>query len=276
MARLNLKKYLTVIAVIMLLIFLHYSHILTPPESFINYYTKPVLANIYGLSAKLNLAYNRETDRNDLLSQVQQLKDQVNRLTSENAILKMAEIENQYLRQQLKFLSSNNYNYQIANIVSRGALTDVSKNNQTVMIDKGSVDGIKIGFAVVSPNIYGSDNQGVIIGKVSGVKDHLAEIDLITNPQCKLAAAFLNRNKTSGIIHGELGLTVKMEFIPQTDEVNVGDLVVTSGLEQDISSGLVIGKVAEVIKENNNLWQSAKIDPMINADELLVVAVLIP
>jgi len=276
MVKFQTKRYAIVIAVIGLLIFLHFSNLLLPVESFINNYTRPILASFYSFSSKLRLTYNQRTSKTDLAERVKQLENQVNQLIGENVELKMAETENQFLRQQLKFLSTNQSKYQIANIVSRGGLSEAAKSSQTILIDKGIADGIVTGLAVVSPNILEADSQGIIIGKVRSVKQHLSEINLITNPQCKLAVALLNQSKTNGIIHGELGLTVKMEFIPQTEEVKIGDLIVTSGLEQNINRGLVVGKITEVIKENNDLWQSAVIEPMINLDDLTIVAVLIP
>ncbi len=276
MVKLEAKRYVILLAVVGLLIFLHFSNLLLPVESFINNYTRPILTSFYSFSSKFRITYNQRTNKTDLAERVKQLENQVNQLIGENVELKMAETENQFLRQQLKFLSTNQSKYQIANIVSRGELSETAKSSQTILIDKGIADGIVTGLAVVSPNILEADSQGIIIGKVGSVKQHLSEINLITNPQCKLAVALLNQSKTNGIIHGELGLTVKMEFIPQTEEVKIGDLIVTSGLEQNINRGLVVGKITEVIKENNDLWQSAVIEPLINLDDLTIVAVLIP
>ncbi len=276
MVKFETKRYVTLIAVIGLLIFLHFSNLLLPVEYFISNYTRPILTSFYSFSSKFRITYNQRTNKTDLAAKVKQLENQVNQLIGENVKLKMTETENQFLRQQLKFLSTNQYKYQIANIVSRGELSDTAKNSQTILIDKGIADGIATGLAVVSPNILQADSQGIVIGKVGSVKQHLSEINLITNPQCKLAVSILNQSKTNGIIHGELGLTVKMEFIPQTEEIKIGDLTVTSGLEQNINRGLVVGKITEVIKENNDLWQSAVIEPLINLDDLTIVAVLIP
>ncbi|MCX6798368.1 MAG: hypothetical protein NTX66_04140, partial [Candidatus Falkowbacteria bacterium] len=108
------------------------------------------------------------------------------------------------------------------------------------------------------------------------VKDNLAEIYLVTNKNCKLAAAILGEGKTTGIVTGELGLTSKMEFIPQTENIKEGDLAATSGLEQNIPRGLVIGRVTKVVKENNAVWQSAAIEPQINLDSLSIISILLP
>jgi rod shape-determining protein MreC len=72
-----------------------------------------------------------------------------------------------------------------------------------------------------------------------------------------------------------MGLTVVMEFIPQTEDIRTGDVVVTSGLERNIPPGLVIGKVTEVNNKSNEVWQSVNIEPLVDLDELTIVAVVI-
>jgi rod shape-determining protein MreC len=136
------------------------------------------------------------------------------------------------------------------------------------VIDKGKSDGVQENSAVVS-------SQGVVVGKVINVKEKSALVYLLNHPECKLAASIMERDNTSGIAEGELGLSTTMKFIPQSEPIRVGDTVVTSGLEESIPRGLVIGQVSQINKENNELWQQAVIESPINFDELLVVAAII-
>ena len=267
MQKVGTKKLLTFIAVIALLIFLHITRILTPVELFITSIARPILSGFYSVSSSMRVAYNEQTSKKDLLARIKQLESQANQLTVENAKFKMLEQENQILRQHLKFLTKNEQNYILCNIISRGSIDNPIA--QGIIIDKGAKDGLSPGLAVVS-------SQGIIVGKIIAVKNNLAEIYLITNQSCKLAARMHNQNKTSGIVQGELGLTARMKFIPQTEKIKIGDLAVTSGLERGVPSGLVIGKVSQIIKESNELWQSAIIEPLADLDELIIVSVLLP
>jgi len=52
--------------------------------------------------------------------------------------------------------------------------------------------------------------------------------------------------------------------------------VVTSGLEEKIPGGLVIGKVTKVNSDSNEVWQSADIEPLIDFDHLTMVSILLP
>jgi rod shape-determining protein MreC len=267
MFNLNTKKYIWVIAVIVLLIFLHFTGILNPVETLIVKVFNPIFSSLHSAGSYLRVTYNEQADKRDLVSLVKQLEESAANLTIENARLKALEEENQVLREYLKFSEESNASFVLGNIISRRGL-DSSGLDQNIIINKGSADGIEIGSGVIS--------KGAVIGKVIGVKNNLSEICLITSRDCKFAATIQNTDKTSGIIKGELGLTIKMEFIPQTEEIAAGDNVVTSGLEKNIPRGLIIGKVTEVNKESNELWQSAVIEPLVDMDELIIVSVLIP
>ncbi len=250
----------------MLLIFLHFTKILTPIERTIAKALNPVLSSLYSSGSYLRVAYDRQADKNDLFGAVERLNNEARRLTAENVRLKVLEEENQILREYLKFSKENKASFVLANIIAQRGM-NADKLNQNIIIGKGAQDGVRDGAAVV----VGS----VIIGKVTGIKNNTSEICLITGEDCKLAATIQGIGKTSGIISGDMGLTIKMEFIPQTEEIKIGDTVITSGLEENIPRGLVMGRVSEVNKENNELWQSAVIEPLVDMDGLIIVSVLL-
>ncbi len=262
----NNKNYIRVIAAIVLLIFLHFTKILIPVETAIVKTFNPVLSVFYSSGSYLRGAYNKQTSNIDLSEEVKRLNNEVKRLTAENSRLKVLEDENRILREYLKFSKENKAGFVLANVIAHRGL-NADNFNQSIIIDKGVRNGIKDGMAVLS--------EGIVVGKIVSSKNNISEVCLITGDGCKLAAAVQNINKTSGIIKGNMGLTIKMEFIPQTDKIKIGDTVVTSGLEKNIPRGLVIGKIVNISKENNKLWQNATIEPLVRLDELIIVSVLI-
>ncbi len=276
MVRLNVKKYIAVTAVIVLLIFFHYSRLLNPIESFLSDKLNPVFKLFYSFSSGLNQIYSKQTAQTDIAAELKTANETINRLTAENVEAKFLKEENAALRQQLNFLAKSGRHYLVSNIISRGKPENDAKDSRSVLIDKGSRDGLSAGLAVISAISTASSSQGVIIGKIVNVQDNFSEVYLVTDKNCKLAAAILGENKTVGIVSGELGLTIKMEFIPQTENIKAGDLVATSGLEQNIPRGLLIGRVARVTKANNEVWQTASIEPQINLDALSIISVLLP
>lgn len=268
MPSLNTKRYIRIIAVVALLIFLHFTKILFPIESFITKTLSPVFSKLYSASSYLRTTYNEQTDKRDLIELVSGLEGRNNDLIVENAKLKVALEENQILREYLKFSKENDKSFVLGSIISRIGL-DANELDKNIIINKGSRDGIMEGLAVIS-------GRGILVGRVVEVKDKLSEICLVANRDCKMAATIQNSDKTSGIVSGELGLTIKMEFIPQTEQVEENDIVITSGLEENMPNGLVIGRVTFVNKESNELWQTATIEPLADLDDLTIVSVLMP
>jgi len=269
MLKFSFKKYVISAAAIGLLIFFHFLGILSSSESLISRLFNPVLKNFYSLGSALRSTYNDHANKQILNNKIKQLENQSNELIIENVKLKILEKENQILRQNLKFFAKNQYHYKMANIISRD-------KNQMITIDKGSADGLSVGLPIISPDIYNSDNQRAIVGKITEIKENLSEVCLLNNQNCKLACSLSNQTKTNGVVHGELGLTVKMEFIRQMEKIDKNDIVITSGLEQNIPQGLVIGKIIDIAQDSNELWQSATVEPLINFDNLTIVSVLLP
>ena len=269
-----MKKYLTVLAVIIVLISLHYSKLLKPVESFLGSKLNPVLQVFFSFSSSISQVYFKQTATAGMAEELKSAKEIINRLTAEKVEAKFLQEENLALRKQLNFFAKSGRRYIVANIISRGE--PASDASRSVLIDKGSKDGLFSGLAAVTIMGSATSSQGVIIGKIVNVQENFSEIYLVTDKNCKLAAAILGEQKTAGIASGELGLTIKMDFIPQTENIRAGDLVATSGLEQNIPRGLLVGRVVKVVKENNEVWQTASIEPQTNLDYLSVISILLP
>ncbi len=269
MLKIDTKKIFMFGAVIGLLIFLHFIRVLKPVENAVVFLLNPFTTGINSVASNISNSYHENKDKKQLIAQLKLLEEERNQLLSENEKLKIVQDENRELREYLDFLSENEYKYVLANVISKGSLVNSSDNDKIIIIDKGLKDGIFSGLAVV-------DSKGMIIGKIFNVEDKISQAYLIVDQNCKLAAMIQNKDKTSGVTQGDLGLTIEMDFIPQNEEIFKGNIVVTSGLEENIPKGLVIGKVSQVNQENNEVWQHAVIEPIINLDNLSVVSVLLP
>lgn len=261
----HLNKIIKYATIAGLLVFFHYIGILLPAEAALSKMLNPVYKYFYAAGAKVNSAYDSQARQTDLLAELARLKELNQKLTAENTQLKLLDEENQLLRQYLNFLTEKKSRYVLANVISRGE----DLQPQIITVDKGLRDGLYAGLGVLN-------SKGVIIGKTFLIKDNISEIYLTISPSCKLAAMAQNKNRTSGIVAGNLGLTMKMDLIPQTEEVKIGDTIITSGLEQGVPRGLLIGTVAALNRENNELWQSATIEPIANMNDLSIVSILLP
>lgn len=260
------KQIFLFIAAIGLLIFLHSIKILRPVENAIVFALNPVANKIYSASYKLRTVYYDYNKKNNLINTVKNLELKNSQLIIENSRLKILEQENEILRQHLKFENQNKFNYILANIILLDAFNP-QKYEQSIVIDKGIKDGIELGLSVVN-------SHGIVIGKVIDVKNYITKVALITDKNCKLAVSIQGEDATAGIAEGELGLTIRMNFIPKNKQINNEDIVVTSGLEKNIPKGLVIGKVIKVNQPSNKVWQNVLIEPLVNLDDLIIVAVV--
>jgi rod shape-determining protein MreC len=248
------------------LFFLHIAGILRPVENFLSYLIKPLAGIFYGASADIKATYNANNSPEDLNAQVERLTKEVAVLTVASSKSLEIEEENRKLRATFNLVTNNNLQAVVANVIAKEAAAEDSLG---LVINRGAKDGLIPGLAVVS-------EEGLIVGKILEVKNATAKICLTTNPNCQLAAAIQNSDKTQGITDGDLGLTIKMSYIPQSEKIAPGDIVITSGLGEYITRGLVIGKISQVYNESNEVWQEATIEPLVDLDNLTVVSILTP
>ena len=258
-------KYLIVIVIFSVL---HFLGALRPVESVVTRVINPVLNSFYGLGSSIREILDEDQQRDDLLLENAQIRDELKVLTESVANLKILEDENRSLREHLNFLKNTGNKYVLSNVVSQGEINTNNDLIESFVLDKGSRDGLAPGLAVVS-------GMGAVIGKIVSVKNDTSIAYLVNNNKCRLAATIYGEDKTNGIIQGELGLTTKMKFIPLLKKIKIDDLVVTSGLEANIPKGLVVGKVSVVNKENNGIWQEAIVTPLDSIEYLSVVSVII-
>jgi len=263
------KKIFIFIAVTGLLVFLYVLGVLSPVENFVVKVLNPVLKDAHILGINFQDKISDQVTKKNLLEENEKLRNENIKNIADAADFKLLVEENEILRNSLGFLSRNEHEFVMANVLSRGEIGDIYGQPEAIVIDKGKEDGLFEGLAVV-------DSRGSVVGKVAAVKNNSSFVYLTNNNKCKFAATILNDERTSGITEGELGLTIKMDYIPQNRIIKKEDTVITSGLEENIKRGLVIGRIREINKENNELWQEAEIESLVDLDNLIIVSVILP
>lgn len=261
------KIYFRPIVITIILIILHYLNILTPLENGVMIVLRPFLSGISHVSSSIAKTHSNLTTKVDLSEKLDKLKIENSLLIRENQRLKYIKQENNKLRSFVNFKASLEESLMLANVISTP--TANSPINSRVILDKGIKDGIIHGLAVV-------DSNGMMIGKIIDLKNHTAKICLITEKNCELAVMIQGDQITSGISNGELNLITKMNYIPQTQPIELEDIVVTSGLESNIPAGLIIGNVVQIFQESNDVWKSAIIEPKSKLDNIGIVAIILP
>ncbi len=137
--------------------------------------------------------------------------------------------------------------------------------DQTITINKGSNDGISTGLTVMG-------SSGVV-GQVIQVTAFTAEIRLLTDPDSG-AAAMIQSSRAEGIVYGSLEGLLYLESLEDGATVQLGDVVVTSGLGGSYEKGLIIGTVVQVSSNQGDSTQRIVVSPndtVQSLEEVLVV-----
>lgn len=216
--------------------------------------------------------YERLSTAEELRSEKQALEAERLLLAEEAAKSAVLEEENTTLRALLQFSKRRSERSILASVVARSLVHQSSK----VVIDRGAEDGVQVGYPVLVAFEDVAEGQGILIGKVTAVTARSATVTTLTDPALSTAATIVNRSRTIGVVSGIAGTLLSLQYVPQEEELAVNQLVLTSGLEPHIPSGLVIGLINAVYKEEAEPFQQAIVEPLGDARRLSVVSVLIP
>jgi rod shape-determining protein MreC len=258
-------KFSAVIALIVaLLFFLRYIGALSPFENAAAYVFRPFQRGIYFISSKMSGYYKDLKEVKDLREENAQLKEQVGEALVKQSYCAETEEENKFLREQIKFFEKKKYTGVAARVIGKGS----DMNLNALVVDKGANHGIAKGQPVVSAG-------GILVGKIFKVKASTSLVLLINDNFSKVAATTFNEARTVGMVEGEYGLGIKMNFIPPEEKIFDGDLVVTSGIEDGVPRGLVIGTISSVVKKPESLFQQASVRSPVEFGKLYLLTILV-
>lgn len=177
------------------------------------------------------------------------LQSELSQALASLSSLKEAKIENESLKKQLNFNQTHSFELIPAQVIFYNP-SDFSK---TITINKGTSLGLKKGNAVLK--------EGSLIGRITDVFSDTAMVSLVIDPSF-ITGCLIGDNNISALAKGQIGYNLKLEEIPQDAVFKIGDLVVTSGLGEDFPKGLLIGRVEEIFKQDNAIFQSASLKPV--------------
>lgn len=250
-------------SIIIVLIIIHFFGILKPLDSLITYFFKPLQSSFY----RMNLMASDPVllqEKEQLISQNEDLKNQFNQAISENIDLKKQIEDQKELKLQMEYLKTNPLTFQPAKILNK----TTTENAQIITINQGQNKKIVEGMAVVT-------GQGIIIGKVINAYPNTADVLLLTSNSSQIAAQIQKNENISGLITGKHGLSLEMQLIPKQSKIEKKDIVISSGIEKLIPKGLIIGQVDLVSDNPNDLFSTAQIIPFIDYSQLNIVSVII-
>jgi rod shape-determining protein MreC len=195
-----------------------------------------------------------------------ELEQVVAQLTVENLRLKEIEAENVRLRSLLQFRDVNpSFTYKGGQVVGRIVANEPTSIVQSILIDIGSNNAIEPGMPVVT--------ERGLVGRVTDVYRNAARVLLITDSNSNVNS-MLQNTRLRGILRGRAGQLPIMDYLPQDQQIIVGDIVVTSGEGGSFPIGIPVGQVVEVEQNDVDMFQRAVVHTTVDFDTLETVLVV--
>jgi rod shape-determining protein MreC len=213
------------------------------------------------------------------------LGDSLTRIWGDYIYLVGAAKENAELKQRLAEFQQKEVRYQEALLLARRleALLDLKKQlalpvtgarvvaydpsqwSRCVIVDIGKDEGATLGLPVLS--------GGGIVGRIVETYPHYAKVMLIVDRN-NGADAMVQRTRVRGILQGKGGNRCSLEYVPKNADVEVGDLVLASGLGGIYPQGLVFGRITRADKKTPGAFQEIMVTPAADLsalEEVLIV-----
>ncbi|MEE1160274.1 MAG: rod shape-determining protein MreC, partial [Atopobiaceae bacterium] len=216
-----------------------------------------ITSPITGLS---NIFRNLTADEETL----SELKEENQRLLARNVELEEAEISLKQLQQLLDMRSS----YNLQSTAARVIAGSTDSWSSTVTIDKGTSSGLAVGMPVV-------DGKGAI-GQIISCEATTSTVRLLTDEGSSVSA-MIQSSRAQGMLQGSPDGTLHLSFIRTDQTVDVGDIVVTSGLGGVFPKGLPMGKISNVESTPGSTYYAITVEPystVSNLEEVLVITSL--
>lgn len=197
-----------------------------------------------------------------LVEKNKQLTKTIHELKAELLIYKEGYLEAKRLSTLLALRESLDYAFVAARVIAKKQ-TALSK---TIVIDKGSFDGLKTGMPVVAP-------PG-LVGRLINVSWNVSKVLLITDENSNVDA-ILHRTRVQGIFSGAGLHEGKLKYITKNQDVIRGDTIISSGMGGVFPKGLLIGQVKNVEKQDKELFLKIDVTTFVDFSKLEEVLVLV-
>lgn len=208
--------------------------------------------------------YDRVSSRQQLIDNRDSLQRQVLLLNSDLLLLEQYREENQRLR---KLLGSD-FVRDERKVVAEVMGVDTSPYRHQVVIDKGRVDGVYEGQPVI--------NDKGIVGQVTFVAAHNSRVLLLIDPNSSIPVQNL-RSDIRVIASGNgQQAEIQLDHVPTSTDMQVGDMLVTSGLGGVYPEGYPVALISEVDRDTRREFAMIKATPVVDFHRLRYLLLIWP
>lgn len=240
-----------------------------PLNAVAGYVFVPMQNGINNAGSWLSKKVNDFRTLSEVLEENEQLKQQVADLTVDNTSLKLEKYELENYRKLLEL----DEKYPAYEKVAASVIAMDSVNwFDSFTINRGSKDGIEVGMNVIA--------GGGLVGIVTDVGPNYAKVRSIIDDTSKVSA-MVTSTQTNFIVSGNLqtvnsdGVITFSGLKDKDNQVSIGDQVVTSYVSDQYQQGILIGYIATLEEESNNLTKSGTITPIVDFEHIQEVFVIL-
>ena len=220
------------------------------------------IAGVFGTIGEIDRLRTENDDLRQELAGAQQRISELQEAAAENA----------ELRDLLGLTQTLDMDLLPVRIISR----DPSNFTWDVGIDAGTDNGVEVGMPVVGA----AQGAGALAGSVVRADSDTATVRFIADTRSSVVALD-QRSRALGLVQGQLGGQLVMVQVDVTEDLTVGDAVVTAGLalaqeaaRSPYPRGLLIGTIQAIQQDSNALTQTGFVRPAMDfgkVERLLVV-----
>ena len=185
----------------------------------------------------------------------EELRRRVAQLEDENLQFREALVTSGHLER----IAAMANEFEVPMLPSQVVGLDVSPWFRSALVDRGAAHGVRPGNPVIT-------NDGVV-GVVTAASQHAARTMLVMDPQSAVDG-IVQRSRARGLVRGRGRHELEFEFVVRGGDVQVGDLVITSGLGGIYPKGLRLGEVTSVSDPGGALMQTASLRPAVDFGRL--------
>ncbi|MCM2322466.1 MAG: rod shape-determining protein MreC [Oligoflexia bacterium] len=203
-----------------------------------------------------NYIYLLHTRRENLI-----LIEENRRLLGSIAALREAGQENLRLRKLLQFEEQ----FKVESIVARVIAKDVSTEFRAIRINRGAAAGIQRNMAVVT-------NEG-IVGRILRTTENTADVVTVLDMNSAVDAID-ERSRARGVVEGLTEEICQLRYTLRTDDIQPGDVLVSSGLGGIFPKGIPVGTVSKAHRKPFGISQEVEVRPSVDFTKLEEVLVI--
>jgi rod shape-determining protein MreC len=180
-----------------------------------------------------------------------------------NTILNLRELEQENIR--LRSLFQFKESFKIETVMARMIAKDVSAEFRAIRINRGKDSGIQPNMAVM--------NAEGVVGRILRVDEHTADVVTLLDPLSAIDA-YIMRSRARGIVEGLTDSLCQLKFALRVDDIQPGDLLLSSGLGGNFPKGVPVGTIIKVTRKSFGITQKVEVKPSVDFSKLEEVLVV--